>query len=265
MNQPASEGRDVSLTLPDKQDDLVNAVAAANRRTIVVLETGGPVNMPWADRVPGILEAWYPGIRGGEAIANILFGDVNPSGKTVLTFARNEADWPYSKPFAPDASATATGAPGRGGAPFDLPYSEGLKVGYKWFDAEGKAPLFAFGHGLSYTTFSYSGLRTAIDGRDMTVSFTLRNSGTRDGIEIAQVYAGLPAGAGEPPRRLVAWKPVPLQAGEECLVTLRVDPLHLSIFDVSRDEWEVVGGDYRIWVGSSSRDLPLSESVTIGR
>ena len=256
VNQPTSEGRDFSLTLPDKQDDLVSAVAAANRRTIVVLETGGAVNMPWADGVAGIVEAWYPGIRGGEAIANILFGDVNPSGKTVLSFARNEADWPHAKPFSADA---------RGVAPFDMPYTEGLKVGYKWFDAEGKTPLFPFGHGLSYTTFAYSGLRTAVDGGEVAVSFTLRNSGTRDGIEIAQVYAGLPASAGEPPRRLVAWKPVSLKAGEQCVVTLRVDPLHLSIFNVSRDEWEVVGGDYRIWVGSSSRDLASSEGVTIGR
>ncbi|MCX6626259.1 MAG: glycoside hydrolase family 3 C-terminal domain-containing protein [Candidatus Solibacter sp.] len=277
VNQPASEGRDLSLTLPDNQDQLVTAVAAANPRTIVVLETGGPVNMPWADRVAGILEAWYPGIRGGEAIANLLFGDVNPSAKTVLSFARNEADWPHDKPFAPPPSANppapatqAAGGPGGfgggrgGGVPFDMPYTEGLKVGYKWFDAQDKAPLFAFGHGLSYTTFAYAGLKT-VAGKEFSVSFIVRNTGKRDGIEIAQVYATLPSITGEPPRRLVAWEPVALKAGESRIVTLSIDALHLSIFNEGRDCWELPDGDYKFWAGASSRNLPLSETVKIAR
>jgi beta-glucosidase len=276
-NQPASEGRDLNLTLPNDQDKLVDAVAAANPRTIVVLETGGPVNMPWAEKVAAILEAWYPGIRGGEAIASILFGDVNPSGKTVLTFAKNEADWPHEKPFAPAPAANqaapgapATGGPGGfgggrgGGIPFDMPYTEGLKVGYKWFDAENKTPLFAFGHGLSYTTFAYSGLK-ATPGKETKVTFTLRNTGKRDGIEIAQVYATLPASAGEPPRRLVAWESVELKAGESKTVTLSIDPLHLSVFNEQKDQWELVAGEYKIWAGPSSRALPLSETVKIAQ
>ena len=276
LNQPASEGRDLNLTLPDGQDKLVDAVAAANPRTVAVLETGGPVNLPWADRVAAILEAWYPGIRGGEAIANILFGDVNPSAKTVMTFARSEADWPHDKPFAPPPrteaapAAQATGGPGGfgggrgGGVPFDMPYTEGLKVGYKWFDAENKTPLFAFGHGLSYTTFAYSGLKTTV-GAETKVSFTVRNTGKRAGIEIAQVYASLPAAAGEPPKRLVAWEPVELKAGESKTVTLAIDPLYLSIFNEQTNQWELPGGEYQIRAGSSSRALPLAETVKIAR
>jgi len=271
VNQPASEGRDVSLTLPDHQDDLVAAVAAANPHTIVVLETGGVVNMPWADSAAAILAAWYPGIRGAEAIAGILFGDVNPSGKTVLTFARNEADWPHAKPFGPPPSATqAAGGPGGfgggrgGGVPFDMPYTEGLKVGYKWFDAEDKVPLFPFGHGLSYTTYAYSNLK-AETGGEVRVTFTLRNTGRWDGIEIAQVYATLPAATGEPPKRLVAWEPVPLKAGESRSVTLPIDGLHLSVFNEAKDAWELAGGEYKLWVGGSSRNLPLTQTVTIAR
>ena len=231
--------------------------------------------MPWADRVPAILEAWFPGIRGGEAIANLLFGDVNPSGKTVMTFARSESDWVYDRVFAPPPSAAtpapgaqATGGPGgfgggRGGmAPFDIPYREGLKVGYKWFDSEKKAPLFAFGHGLSYTTYVYSGLKTA-PGKETRVTFTIRNTGTRAGIEIAQVYATLPDSTNEPPKRLVAFEPVELKAGESKTVTLTIPALHISIFNQSRNGWQVSGGDYTFWVGGSSRSLPLSEIVKI--
>jgi beta-glucosidase len=281
VNQPASEGRDVSLTLPGDQDKLVDAVVAANPHTIVVLETGGPVSMPWAGKVPAILEAWYPGLRGAEAIANILFGDVNPSAKTVFTFAKSESDWVYDKVFAPppapaaatpapgaQAGTQATGGPGgfgggRGGmAPFDMPYKEGLKVGYKWFDAENKTPLFAFGHGLSYTTFAYSALKTA-PGKETMVTFTVKNTGARAGIEIAQVYATLPAATNEPPKRLVAFEPIELKAGESKTVTLTIPALHLSIFNESRDGWQVVPGDYKFWVGGSSRTLPLSETVKI--
>src|ERR1022692_628344 len=281
VNQPASEGRDLNLTLPNDQDKLVDAVVAANPHTIVVLETGGPVSMPWADKVPAILEAWFPGLRGAEAIANILFGDVNPSGKTVLTFARSESDWVYDKVFAmPPAPAAATPAPGtqagtqatggpggfgggRGGmAPFDMPYKEALKVGYKWFDAENKTPLFAFGHGLSYTTFAYSALKTA-PGKETKVTFTVKNTGARAGIEIAEVYATLPASTNEPPKRLVAFEPVELKAGESKTVTLTIPALHISIFNESQNDWQVVPGDYKFWVGASSRSLPLSETGKI--
>jgi beta-glucosidase len=269
VNQPASEGRDVSLTLPDDQDALVTAVATANPHTIVVGETGGTILMPWADRVSAIVEAWYPGIRGGQAIANVLFGDVNPSGKLTLTFARSEADLPHATVFGPPAAvsaATGGGTPafGRGNiAPFDIPYTEGLLVGYKWFDARGKTPMFPFGLGLSYTTYAYSGL-TPTAGREPSVRFSVKNTGQRAGIEIVQVYAGLPASTGEPPHRLVAWQPVELKAGESKTVTLPIDPLYLSIFDVDRDAWQLAPGDYTLFVGGSSRSLPLSTTIRLG-
>jgi beta-glucosidase len=268
VNQPASEGRDLpGLSLPGNQDKLVAEVAAANPRTIVVLETGGVVTMPWIDSVSAVLAAWYPGIRGGEAIANILFGDVNPSGKTPLTFPKSEADLPHQAPFGPpDATSAApeggTLALGWSVAPFDMPYTEGLKVGYKWYDAEGKTPLFAFGHGLSYTTFAYSGLRVE-HGYRTTVSLTVRNTGKRAGVEIAQVYVSLPASSGEPPKRLVAWQPVDLKPGQSKAVTLTIDPLHLSVFNTAKDSWELPAGEYKFWAGGSSRSLPLSTAIQI--
>ena len=268
-NQPASEGRDLaSLSLPENQDRLVEAVAAANPRTIVVLETGGAVTMPWISSVGAALEAWYPGIRGAEAIADILFGAVNPSGKLVLSFPKTEADLPHAKPFGPAEAASpapAGGTPafGRQGSPFDILYSEGLQVGYKWYDAQDKVPLFPFGHGLSFTTYAYSGMH-ASGGQKPQVVFTLKNTGARAGIEIAQVYATLPASAGEPPKRLVAWQPVELQAGESKTVTLAIDPFHLSIFNETSDAWQLVPGDYKVWVGASSRNLLLSATMRIG-
>jgi beta-glucosidase len=271
VNQPTSEGRDVAtLALPDNQDALVSAVAAANPRTIVVLETGGPVTMPWSANVNGILAAWYPGIRGAEAIADVLFGDVNPSARLPVTFAKGDQDLPH--PEIPGIKLVPSPPPpgaGRGGAgrgmmpPFDVPYTEGLKVGYKWYDAEKKEPLFPFGFGLSYTTYSYSGLKATAAGRNVTVSFTVKNTGKRAGAEIAQVYAALPAGAGEPPKRLIGWERVPLGPGESKTVNLTIDPLYLSIFNVDRDAWELMPGDYTIMVGTSSRSLPLNQAVKI--
>ncbi|MBV9746953.1 MAG: glycoside hydrolase family 3 C-terminal domain-containing protein, partial [Acidobacteriia bacterium] len=208
VNQPTTEGKDLpTLTLPNNQDRLVDAVASANPRTIVVLETGGPAAMPWIDRVSAAMEIWYPGIRGGEALANLLFGVVNPSGKLPVTFAKSDADLPHPKVPGIDLRPAAGGGEL---PPFDIDYTEGLKVGYKWFDAENKEPLFAFGHGLSYTTFEYSGIQASLD----KVTFTLRNTGSRPGAEIAQVYASLPATAQEPPKRLVAWEKVSLAPGE---------------------------------------------------
>ena len=147
---------------------------------------------------------------------------------------------------------------GRGGLPpFDVPYTEGLKVGYKWFDAEDKDPLFAFGHGLSYTTFAYSGLKATIDG----VSFTVRNTGTRPGAEIAQVYAALPPAAKEPPQRLVAWEKIALAPGESKEVRLSIEPKFLSIFNEQKNDWELLPGSYRFLVGGSSRGTPLTAAV----
>ena len=277
VNQHTTEGRDVtSLALPDNQDQLVSQVAAANPHTIVVLETGGPVTMPWIDKVSGVLEIWYPGIRGAEAMANILFGSVNPSGKLPVTFPKSEADLPHpvlpGPPSAPPqpAPAAQTGAAGQGGGrgqtpqvPFDVNYTEGLKAGYKWFDAENKEPLFPFGFGLSYTTFSYSQLKAAASGQNVTVTFSVRNTGKVAGAEVAQVYVSLPATAGEPPKRLVAWDKIQLAAGESKAVTLTVESLYLSIFNVDKDAWETPPGEYKVLVGGSSRSTPLSEIVRI--
>jgi len=268
-SQPTAEASDVpSLSLPGNQDALVSAVAAANPHTVVILETGGPVSMPWIDRVAGVIEAWYPGIRGAQAIANILFGDVNPCAKLPVTFARSDQDLPH--PVIPGSNLQPGGAAGggRGGGrgmlpPFDIPYTEGLKVGYKWFDAEDKQPLFAFGYGLSYTTFAYSALKIGAGGSGLTVSFTVKNTGKRAGAEVSQVYAALPAGTGEPPKRLVGWSKVQLAPGESKAVRVAIEPLFLSIFNVGKDSWQLVGGDYKIMVGGSSRSLPLNATVKV--
>jgi beta-glucosidase len=268
VSQPATEGVDPrSLALPGQQDELVAAVAAANPRTVVVLETGGPVTMPWIDKVPAVLEAWYPGIRGGEAVANVLFGEVNPSAKLPVTFPKAEKDLPH--PVLPGSDLKAEVRPFPGAPPnapkvpqlppFDIDYTEGLKVGYKWFDAEGKQPLFPFGHGLSYTTFAYSGLKVGAG----EVTFTLTNTGKRAGAEVAQVYAGLPAEAKEPPRRLVAWEKASLAPGEAKTITLPLEPRLLSAFNAEKDGWELVPGEYKVWVGGSSRDTPLTGSVRL--
>ena len=275
VNEPTSEGRDMaSLTLTNKQDDLVNAVAAANPHTVVVLETGGPALMPWIGKVNAALEIWYPGVRGAEAMANVLFGDVNPSGKLPITFPMSDADLPHPmipggrgpRPASEGASAApvAAPAPAPGGgraAPrdFDADYMvEGLNVGYKWFDSQNKAPLFPFGHGLSYTTFAYSGLKATTD----SVSFTVRNTGKRAGMEVAQVYVRLPAAAKEPPQRLVAWEKVQLGAGESKTVTLKLEPKFLSIFNEQKDGWEFLPGEYKFFVGGSSRSTPLSATAS---
>jgi beta-glucosidase len=265
VNQPASEGRDVpSLSLPDNQDALVSAVAAANPHTIVVLETGGPVAMPWIDNVSAALEAWYPGIKGADAIVDILFGSVNPSGKLPLTFPRSEADLPRPKLAEQPAGGPDDMKPAFPGSTFkmntrqfDIDYSEGLKVGYKWYDAEGKAPLFPFGYGLSYTSYSYSDLEVK-QGRSPVVTFTVKNTGARAGAEIAELYIELPQAAGEPFKRLAAWDKVQLSPGEAKTVTLALDPHYLSIFSADKDEWELVPGTYKVLVGGSSRETPLS-------
>lgn len=281
-NQPTSEGRDeTSLSLPDDQDKLIAAVAAVNPKTIVVLETGGPVTMPWINNVSSILAAWYPGISGAEAIANILFGEVNPAAKLTISFPKSESDLPHPTiagpppsstapaPGAVPAAAPAQTAPPAGGpmggmgrtmAPFDISYTEGLKVGYKWYDAENKAPLFPFGFGLSYTTYAYSGLKTTVSGKDVKVSFVVENTGKRAGSEIAQVYVSLPASAGEPPKRLVAWDKVHLDPGKAKTVELTLNPWYLSIFNADKNAWAIVPGDYKVLVGGSSRDLPLSSA-----
>jgi beta-glucosidase len=264
-----SEGMDLpNLSLTGNQDAVVAAVAAANPKTIVVLETGSPVTMPWVDAPAAILEAWYAGSDGANALGNILFGSVNPSGKLPNTFPRSEADLPhptivkpppgsehFSGPVAP--AVRAAGLP-----PFEATYDEGVKVGYKWYDAENKPVLFPFGFGLSYTTYEYSGL-TVTPGQMVEVSFTIANTGGRNGAEIAEVYAALPASAEEPPKRLVGFTKVKLDSNDKRTVTVEVDPKYLSIFDVKKNDWKLIPGDYTFMVGGSSQNLPLKTVVTL--
>jgi beta-glucosidase len=262
VNQHTREGRDVpNLSLPNHQDQLVSQVANANPHTIVVLETGGPVTMPWVDKVSAILEAWYPGIRGAEAVANILFGDVNPSAKLPVTFPKTEADLPH--PRVPGMSMLPGGEPLAKESqwpPFDINYTEGLKVGYKWFETEGKEPLFPFGFGLSYTSYTYSGLKVTGE-KGLHVTFNIKNDGQRAGAEVAQVYVSLPPSAGEPFKRLVGWEKVRLDAGETKTITVAPDALYLSIFSVEKNDWELVPGEYKVYVGGSSRSTPLRAKV----
>jgi beta-glucosidase len=256
LNQYMCEGRDAeTLSLPDNQDALVRAVVAVNTRTVVVLETGNPVSMPWIRDVKGVLAAWYPGIGGAQAISNILFGDVNPSGKLPVTFPKSEADLPQPKVPGMDLDLEAR-SKNQKLPPFDVPYPEGVKVGYKWFDAENKQPLFPFGFGLSYTTYRYSNLK--VDEKQQQVTFSVKNTGAHPGTETAQVYVQLPASADEPFKRLVTWERVNLAPGETKAVTLPLAPLYLSIFNADKDNWSLLPGEYKILVGASSRETPLT-------
>jgi len=265
----ASEGMDLdTLSLPHEQDDVIAAVAAANPHTIVVLETGNPVTMPWVNGPAAILEAWYGGNDGANAVGNVLFGSVNPSGKLPNTFPKSEADLPHPALTMPPpesahfSEAVSPEQRAAGLPPFDVTYDEGMKVGYKWYDAEKKPVLFPFGFGLSYTTYSYSGLKVT-PGERVTATFTVTNTGAREGTEIAEVYAMLPDAAGEPFKRLVGFTRVKLDAKEKRAVSVEIEPKYLSIFDEAKDAWTLVPGDYTIMVGGSSQDLPLKATINL--
>lgn len=261
-----SEGMDLpNLSLPENQDAIIEKVAAANPRTIVVLETGTAVLMPWIDKVSGVVEAWYAGSDGANAVASVVFGDVNPSGKLPITFPRSEDDLPHPQLIGPptvNPHAGAVAHTDEAKPTFSVNYSEGLKVGYKWYDAENKPVLFPFGFGLSYTTYRYSGL-SVLPGNGATVRFTVTNTGKRAGAEIAEIYAALPASANEPPKRLVGWAKVRLNPGESKDVAVKVSPLYLSIYDVQQNGWKLVPGDYIFMVGGSSATLPLEQQVSM--
>ena len=264
-----SEDMDLpSLSLPENQNALIEAVAAANPHTIVVLESGSPVTTPWAGKVSSIIEAWYGGTRGAEALANILFGDVNPTAKLPITFPLSDADLPHPTIIKPPPQSVIHDEPDdwkriAAGLPvYQITYDEGLKVGYKWYDAEHKKVQFPFGYGLSYTTYAYSDLKV-MPGEKVHLTFSVKNTGKREGAEIAQVYAALPSSTGEPPKRLVGWSKVKLNAGQSKEVSVDVDPLYLSIFNVDKNAWQVVPGDYTFMVGGSSQDLPLKKGVSL--
>ena len=270
-----SEGSDMeTLSLTPEQNKLIETVAAANAKTIVVLETGSPATMPWIDKVAGVVEAWYPGIRGAEALANLLTGEVNPTGKLAITFPKNDADLPHptivkppaeqqmKMPTSADEINAMMAAMSKPQPAFQTYYDEKLLVGYKWYDAKKKPVLFPFGFGLSYTSYAYSGL-TVKSGDGLTVSFTVENTGQRAGTEIAQVYASLPDSAGEPPKRLIGWARVELKAGESRQVAVPVQQDRLTIFDEATDGWKLVPGNYTVLVGGSSQDLPLHRQIVL--
>ena len=188
---------------------------------------------------------------------------MNPSAKLPVSFPKSEADLPHPALPGPPPGSAKTAEP-QSGPPFDINYTEGLKVGYKWFEAEKKEPLFPFGFGLSYTSYSYSALKTT-PGQEPTVSFSVKNTGKSTGAEIAQVYVLLPPRAGEPFKRLVAWQKVELSPGASKAVTLNLDPQYLSIFNVDKDAFELVPGDYKVYVGSSSSNTPLAATLQIAR
>lgn len=250
------EGHDqTSLSLPGNQDQLVAAVAAANPRTVVILKTDGPVLMPWLSKVSAVVEAWYPGEEDGNAVAALLFGKVNPSGKLPMTFPKTEDETPPHTPKQyPGVNGTAV-------------YSEGLDVGYRWYDAKQVAPLFPFGYGLSYTTFGFSQFRVhgQVELQERaSVSLDITNTGTRPGADDVQVYVADPSSAGEPPRQLRGFQKVDLQPHQTRHVTIRLDPRAFSIWGTSAKRWKVVPGQYGILAGDSSRNLPLRFTVRVG-
>jgi beta-glucosidase len=252
--QWASESIDVPMKLDSNQDALIEAVVAANPRTAVVLETNGPVAMPWASRVPAILAAWYPGRAGGKAIGNVLFGSVNPSGHLPVTFPASEAQLP--RPVRPGGNSEMD--------KFTIDYSEGAAVGYKWFDRNNLRPLFAFGHGLSYTRFDI-GPATAKANSDgtVTVSFSVRNTGNRRGMDVAQVYVSPVSGGWEAPKRLGGFSKVDLAPGASRTASVTVDPRLLAMYDGAANQWRIAPGNYQLLVGESSRDIRQTTTITL--
>jgi beta-glucosidase len=251
-NYGHEEADTTTLNLPNNQDALISAVAAANPHTIVVLNDNAAVLMPWLGQVAGVFEGFYDGQEWGQAIAALLFGDVNPSGKLPISFPTSLSALPTS---------TAAQWPGTNG---QVQYSEGLDIGYRWYDAHNVAPLFPFGYGLSYTTFAFSDIAVGqlVNGQ-ATVTATVTNTGSRAGTEVAQLYVGDPAAAGEPPRQLKGFQRITLNPGASGAVTFTVKAHDLASWSTSANAWVAGAGNYQILVGDSSRNLPLSGTITV--
>jgi beta-glucosidase len=241
------------------QDTLIRRVADANRRTIVVLETGGPVLTPWRGRVAGLLEAWYPGEEGGAAIARVLFGNVDPGGRLPVTFPASEAKTP-----------TAGDPESYPGVDNRTSFSEGVLVGYRWYEAHHNRPAFPFGFGLSYTRFRYQRLQLKTPRgrtRVLHVSLTVANVGPRAGTAVPQLYVHVPPprrNVLEPPRQLRGFDHIVLRRGESRRVTFTLTARDLAWWDTGAHSWRVATGCYKIFVGSSSQRLPLSATVAVG-
>ncbi len=249
------------LALPDGQDRLIEAVAAANPRTIVVLETGGPVRMPWLPGTAAVIEAWYPGARGGEAIARTLFGDVNPSGRLPMTFAADESQLPRT------TITNESARKGDAAQAVEVNYAEGAQAGYKWFDRNGARPLFPFGYGLSYTTFDFTNLTAGVpesrkSASGITVSLTVTNTGPRRGAGVPQIYVRRPDDA-DFPVRLAGWAKVELDPGETRRITVTVDPRLLARFDAATNTWEIAPGRYTLEAAASAGAPALKAEVVL--
>ncbi|MHA6483458.1 beta-glucosidase [Paenibacillus sp. strain BS8-2] len=240
-----------NLALPGVQDRLVEAVASSNPNTIVVLNTGGPVLMPWAHQVKAIIELWYPGQEGGNAIGSILFGEHDPSGRLPLSFPAMEEEVPAS---------TSSQFPGIG---LNSVYSEGLLVGYRWYDAKEKQPLFPFGHGLSYTSFIYEGLDVKQTNDVVRVSFRVRNTGDRDGICVPQLYVGFSESSGEAPKQLKACRkvPIPVNGSEE--IVFELNKRAFSVWSTTQSSWIVADHAFEVMIGHSSHDIMLSRKFEL--
>lgn len=251
------------IALGEGQDALIDAVASANGKTVVVLETGNPVAMPWLDKVPAVLSAWYGGQRGGVAIARVLTGTVNPSGHLPVTFPASVDQLP--NPVLPgsdvppaDKETRAVYGLQAGTKPFDIHYPEGADAGYRWFDRKGLKPLYPFGHGLSYTSFAYSGL-TVKGGKALTVKFTVTNSGNRAGADVPQVYVVRPGKA----KRLIGWGKPDLKPGETGEVSVTADPRLLADFDTKAQRWVIASQQVRIEVATSATDPVLTATTRL--
>jgi beta-glucosidase len=249
----SSEGSDLqTLELPGDQDQLIAAVAAANPRTIVVLNTSGPASMPWLHQVAGVFEAWYPGQQDGNAIAALLYGDASPSGHLPETFPANA-----SQGVAHGGTVLTPNLqfPGNGTS---VAYTEGIDVGYRYYDSHGQTPLFPFGYGLTYTTFAYSNLHVHAGEHGATADVTITNTGHLTGSEVAQLYLTDPAAAGEPPYQLKGFQKVTLAPGHSQRLHFQLTSQDLSYYQTATSSWQVAPGPYRVSIGSNERDLALS-------
>ncbi|HEY1486281.1 MAG TPA: glycoside hydrolase family 3 C-terminal domain-containing protein, partial [Micromonosporaceae bacterium] len=249
-----SEGSDLSnIDLSSANNSLIAAVAAANPHTIVVVNSGSAVTMPWLSSVAGVFEAWYPGQEDGNAIAALLYGDVNPSGHLPVTFPTSLSQVPAN---------TAAQWPGTGGT---VQYSEGIDVGYRYYDAHAETPLFPFGFGLSYTSFSFSNLTVGAltKGGSATVSATVTNTGSRAGADVAQLYISDPAASGEPPKQLEGFARVSLAAGASTTVSFPVTQANLQHWNTATSAFTTDAGSYTIHVGDSDANLPLTGTLTV--
>lgn len=246
------EGNDkMSFSLPGDQNKLIEEIAAVNSRTIVVLHTSTAIAMPWIDKVEAVIQAWYPGQEAGSSIADVLFGDINPSGKLPVTFPVNEKQGPANH---------FMNYPGDG---LNMIYDEGILVGYRWYDTMGEEPLFPFGHGLSYTGFEFNDLAITGSGEDRIITLNVKNIGNRAGAEVVQLYVGVPDEAEEPPKQLKGFEKVVLDPGESKEVTIPLPDENLMMFDEFSLEWKLFKGEYKIMVGSSSRDIRLVQEFEV--